>query len=161
MRTTEALIRLCATWFESSLGAHIRRYIFLRCGSYAHQWYRFQTVTNVLPIWSDEKPCKLRVSIFLIFFFFLSRAMLYPPKPNLFMLTSRLKVWHSGDVPAFSTALNIYKTPFNTFRIAADSTVVVYFFFFFLKKKKSLTRYVHHLQRRRFTWNIKPDFLGK
>ena len=36
MRTTKTLIRLrgCAGWSESSLGAHVRRYIFLRCSSF-------------------------------------------------------------------------------------------------------------------------------
>ena len=36
MRALKILIRLCkcAGWFESSLGGHVRRYVFWRCGSY-------------------------------------------------------------------------------------------------------------------------------
>ena len=35
-RTTKTLIRLreCAAWFEFSLGAHVKRYVFSRCGSF-------------------------------------------------------------------------------------------------------------------------------
>ena len=38
MRTTKTLIRLrgCAGRFESSLGAHVSWYVFLRCGSFLH-----------------------------------------------------------------------------------------------------------------------------
>ena len=36
IRTTKTLIRLraCAVWFESSLGAHVRRYFFSRYGTF-------------------------------------------------------------------------------------------------------------------------------
>ena len=39
MRLVKILIRLreCTGWFESSLGAHVRRYVFWRCGSFHFQ----------------------------------------------------------------------------------------------------------------------------
>ena len=39
MRITNTLIRLrgCAGWFESLLGAHVRKYVFSRCGSFVFQ----------------------------------------------------------------------------------------------------------------------------
>ena len=37
MRKTLIILHGCAGWFESSLGAHVQRYIFSRCGSYLGQ----------------------------------------------------------------------------------------------------------------------------
>ena len=43
MRTTKTLIRLCgcAGWFESSLGAYVRRYVFWRCGASLYDCFYF------------------------------------------------------------------------------------------------------------------------
>ena len=72
MRPVKILIRLreCADWSESSLGAHVRRYVFWVCGSIL--WYQFQILYNVMTdafsqnwtFWWNltSKICELRCS---------------------------------------------------------------------------------------------------
>ena len=50
-------MRGCAGWFESSLGAHIRKYVFSRCGSYisiaTYSTVSSNSESGTLRLWSD------------------------------------------------------------------------------------------------------------
>ena len=94
MRIMKILIRLrgCAGWFESSLGTHVRRYVFSRCGpGPKNTWYVMQEhitktcLHNFDPLKPHFNIVKLVFTVYIMFSYFCSKNIdrgysLEPPR---------------------------------------------------------------------------------
>ena len=90
---TKALISLrdCAGWFESSLGAHVRRYVFGRCRSYdCYNWQDIgklglswkRLITDMMKEWYTAVAQRVVMKVFSFIIVFQNKLRLAPVSSN-------------------------------------------------------------------------------